>query len=121
MVNPEVPPSGSSHLEPWRCRPATAVNDALAVTASNLESPLSTCGGNGDAITLLDRGSDTLAAETPAPLHGGQGEYSRLKGLVEAEGLLRPQHRYYLVKIGLNAVLLGLGLLGLRLASMSPA
>ena len=55
-----------------------------------------------------------LEAQQPA-----RNEYAELKRLVEANGFLRPQTRYFVTKIVVNAVLLSLSLLGLRLASSS--
>jgi fatty acid desaturase len=45
-------------------------------------------------------------------------EYAELKRNVEANGLLLPQRGYYVAKMSINAVLLGMGLYGLRLASL---
>src|SRR5690348_10423201 len=48
-----------------------------------------------------------------------RNEYAELKRLVEANGLLKPQARYFVTKIVVNAALLALGLFGLRLAGSS--
>jgi len=47
-----------------------------------------------------------------------RSEYAELKRVVEANGLLQPRPGYYVAKIVMNASLLGLGLFGLRLASL---
>ena len=47
-----------------------------------------------------------------------RSEYAELKRLVEANGLLNPRPGYYIAKIVVNAALLGLGLFGLRVASL---
>jgi fatty acid desaturase len=48
-----------------------------------------------------------------------KNEYAELKRLVEANGLLKPQAGYFVTKIVVNAVLVVLGLFGLRLAGSS--
>ena len=55
-----------------------------------------------------------IEAQQPA-----RNEYAELKRLVVANGLLKPQARYFVTKIVVNAVLLALGLFGLRLAGSS--
>jgi fatty acid desaturase len=49
-----------------------------------------------------------------------RNEYAGLKRLVESSGFLKPEPGYYLAKIAINAVLLGLALIGLRMASLGP-
>jgi fatty acid desaturase len=61
--------------------------------------------------------ADMPEASRNAP---ARNEYVELKRIVEASGLLNPQPRYFVAKIAVNAVLLGLGLSGLRLASLGP-
>jgi fatty acid desaturase len=49
-----------------------------------------------------------------------RNEYVELKRLVEAGGLLNPRPHYFVAKIAVNAVLLGLGLFGLRFTCLGP-
>jgi hypothetical protein len=61
--------------------------------------------------------ADVPEARREAPT---RNEYVELKRLVEASGLLNPRPHYFVAKIAVSAVLLGLGLCGLRLASLGP-
>ena len=50
--------------------------------------------------------------------HAGPERIGRAQRIVEANGLLRPRPDYYVAKIVVNAALMGIGLFGLRLASL---
>jgi fatty acid desaturase len=64
--------------------------------------------------------STSVALGDPQPQPPSRNEYAELKRLVEANGLLKPQARYFVAKIVVNAFLLGIGLFGLRLAGSNP-
>lgn len=64
----------------------------------------------------------TDTAEAAGAVRDGppRREYAELKRSIEAHGLLVPRPGYYLFKLALNALLLGVGLFGLRLAAENP-
>jgi fatty acid desaturase len=53
-------------------------------------------------------------------LGGRSSEYAELKRQVESAGLMGSQRNYFLAKLGANALLLGMALVGLRLAATNP-
>lgn len=59
-----------------------------------------------------------LHEEQPPSSAPARNEYAELKRLVERNGLLRPRPGYYIGKIVANAIVLVLGLVGLRLAGL---
>jgi fatty acid desaturase len=62
----------------------------------------------------------TSLSRDPQTQQLARNEYAELKRLVEASGLLKPQTGYFVTKIVVNAVLLGVGVFALRLVGLSP-
>jgi fatty acid desaturase len=64
--------------------------------------------------------SITSELRDPQTQQPARNEYAELTRLVEANRLLKPQPGYFATKIVVNAMLLGIGLFGLRDAGSSP-
>ncbi len=73
-----------------------------------------------EVVTSAYAPSVGSAQAGPFPVSKPKNEYAELKRLVEAAGLLAPQHRYYQLKLAINALLLAAALLGLRFAGAHP-
>jgi fatty acid desaturase len=70
-------------------------------------------GASGEHVGMTALSRDT---QTQQP---ARNECAELKRLVEASGLLKPQTGYFVTKIVVTAVLLGLGVFALRFAGLS--
>jgi fatty acid desaturase len=71
-----------------------------------------------EAAARGDRTGSDLS--DPPPRESRPTEYAELKWQVESAGLMRRQRRYFLAKLGSNALLFGVAYAGLLLAATNP-
>jgi len=71
-----------------------------------------------EAVAREDRAGSDLS--DPPGREARPTEYPELKRQIELAGLMRSQRRYFLAKLGINALLFGVAWAGLRLAATDP-